>query len=67
MIYVTYKKVKDFPNDSLGKESASNAEYTGLILGKEDGLEKELAIHSNSFCLKILQREEPGRLQPNQT
>ena len=53
----------DFPNDSLGKESTSNAEYTGSILGKEDGLEKELATHSNNFCLKILRIEEPGRLQ----
>ena len=54
-------QVKDFPNDSLGKESTSNAEYTGSTLGKKDGLEKELATHSNNFCLKILQIEEPGQ------
>ena len=33
-------------------------------LGREDLLEKEMAIHSSIFAWKILWTEEPGGLQP---
>ena len=33
-------------------------------LGREDLLEKEMAIHSSTVAWKILWTEEPGRLQP---
>ena len=33
-------------------------------LGREDPLEKEIAIHSNTIAWKIPWTEEPGRLQP---
>ena len=32
-------------------------------LGREDPLEKEMAIHSSTIAWKILWTEEPGRLQ----
>ena len=32
-------------------------------LGREDPLEKEMAIHSSTIAWKIPQTEEPGRLQ----
>ena len=32
-------------------------------LGREDPLEKEMAIHSSTVAWKIPQTEEPGRLQ----
>ena len=32
-------------------------------LGREDPLEKEMAIHSSTIAWKIPRREEPGRLQ----
>ena len=34
------------------------------FLGREDPLEKEMAIHSSSLAWKILWTEEPDRLQP---
>ena len=34
-----------------------------LFLGREDPLEKEMAIHSNSLAWKIPWTEEPDRLQ----
>ena len=36
---------------------------TGLILGWEDPLEKEMATHSSSLAWKIPWTEEPGRQQ----
>ena len=33
-------------------------------LGREDPLEKEMAIHSRTVAWKIPWTEEPGRLQP---
>ena len=32
-------------------------------LGREDSLEKEMAIHSSTIAWKIPRTEEPGRLQ----
>ena len=34
------------------------------VLGREDPLEKEMAIHSSTLALKIPWTEEPDRLQP---
>ena len=45
------------------KESACNAEDSGLIPGWEDPLEKEMATHSSTLAWKIPWMEEPGGLQ----
>ena len=48
------------------KNPPANAEGVrdeGLILGWEDPLEKEMAIHSSILAWKIPWTEEPGRLQ----
>jgi len=52
-----------FPCSSVGKESACNAGDSGLILGREDPLEKEMATHSSIFAWRIPWTEEHGRLQ----
>ena len=53
----------DFPRSSVGKESARNTGDPGLILGWEDRLEKEMAIHSSIVAWRSTWTEEPGRLQ----
>ena len=53
----------DFPGGSDGKASACNAGDGGLIPGREDPLEKEMAIHSSTLAWKIPWTEEPDRLQ----
>ena len=53
----------DFLGGSDGKESARNAENLGLILGWEDPLMKEMAIHSSTLAWEIPWTEEPGGLQ----
>ena len=40
----------DFPNGSVGKESACNAGDPGLISESEDPLEKEMATHSSTLA-----------------
>ena len=52
-----------FPHSSVGKESSCNTGDTGLNLGREDPLEKEMATHSSILAWRILWTEEPGRLQ----
>ena len=52
-----------FPGGSDGKASVYNVGDPGLILGREDLLEKEMAIHSSTIAWKIPWTEEPGRLQ----
>ena len=52
-----------FPGGSDSKASACNAGDPGSILGREDPLEKEMAIHSSTFTWKIPWTEEPERLQ----
>ena len=42
-----------FPGGSDGKESTCNAGDMGLILGWEDPLEKEMAIHSSILAWRI--------------
>ena len=42
----------------------STMQETGVrSLGREDPLEKEMAIHSSTIAWKIPRTEEPGRLQ----
>ena len=41
-----------FPGGSDGKESACSAGDLSLTMGQEDPLEKELATHSQDFCLE---------------
>ena len=53
----------DFPDGSDGKESACNAGDLGLIPGKEDPLEKEMATHSSILAWRIPWTEEPSGLQ----
>ena len=51
-----------FTGSSVGKESACNAGEPGLIPGREDPLEKEMAIHSSILAWEIPWTEEPGKL-----
>ena len=44
------KKHRGFPGGSDGKELASNAGNLGLILGREDPLEKGMATHSSNLA-----------------
>ena len=53
----------DFPGGSDGKVSVYNARDLGSILGREDPLEKEMAIQSSTIAWKIPWTEQPGRLQ----
>ena len=53
----------DSPSGSDGKASAHDAGDPGLILGREDLLEKEMATHSSTLAWRIPWTEEPGRLQ----
>ena len=52
-----------FPGGSDGKASACNVGDLGSFLGREDPLEKEMAIHSSTLAWKIPWMEEPDRLQ----
>ena len=51
------------PGGSDGKESACNTGDLGLILGREDPLEKEMAAHSTILAWRSSWPEEPGGLQ----
>ena len=57
------KKQLCFSGGSNGKESACNAGDSGLILGQEDSLEKEMVTHSSILAWRIPWTEKPGRLQ----
>ena len=46
-----------------GKESAHSAGDLGSILGWEDPLKKQMAMHSSILAWKIPWTEDPGRLQ----
>ena len=46
------------------KASACNVGNLGLILGRKDPLEKEMANHSGTLAWKIPWMEKPDRLQP---
>ena len=52
-----------FPGGSDSKASACNVGDPVRFLGREDPLEKEMAIHSSTLAWKIPWTEEPDRLQ----
>ena len=52
-----------FPGGSDGKASACNAGDPVRFLGREDPLEKEMAIHSSTLAWKIPWTWEPDKLQ----
>ena len=45
------------------KRLSTMRETRGRSLGREDPLEKEMAVHSSTIAWKIPRTEEPGRLQ----
>ena len=55
------------PGASDSKESICNAGDQGLIPGREDPLEKEMATHSSVLACRIPWTEEPGELQSMQS
>ena len=52
-----------FPGGSDGKHLPAMRETGVRFLGREDPLEKEMAIHSSTLAWKIPWTEEPDRLQ----
>ena len=58
-----YNKERGFPGGSVVKNAPANAGDSGLILGQEDPLEKEMATHSSILAWRIPWTEEPGGLQ----
>ena len=64
LILITYIHANIcLPGSSNNKESACNAGDPGSILGWEEPMEKEMAIHSNILVWEIPWTEEPGGLQ----
>ena len=61
-VFVTNYPWMDFPDGSGGKESACKAGAQVRLLGWEDPLEKEMAIHSSILAWTVLWTEEPGGL-----
>ena len=59
----TKSVAQGFPSSSVGKESAYRAGGQVPSLGGKDPLEQEMATHSSILAWKILQTEEPGRVQ----
>ena len=53
----------NFPNGSVGKDSACNAGDPGLIPGWGRSREKGMATHASILAWKIPWTEEPGGLQ----
>ena len=53
----------DFPGGLDGKASVYNVGAWVRSLGREDPLEKEMAIHSSTIAWKTPWTEEPSRLQ----
>ena len=53
----------DFPGSSVVKNLPANAETWVQPLGREDPLEKEMAIWFSILTWEIPWTEEPGRLQ----
>ena len=50
------------PCGSVIKNLPANAGDAGLLLGREDSLEEEMATHSSVLAWKIPGTEEPGGL-----
>ena len=61
--YMELSAKTSFPGGSDGKESASNVEDSGSILGLGRSPGKGMAIHSSILAWKIPWTEEPGGLQ----
>ena len=61
MVFIKHPLV--FSGGSVVKNLPANAGDTGLSLGWEDPLEKEMATHSSILAWKIPWTEVPGRLQ----
>ena len=59
----TAKLWETMPGGSEVKASASNAGDPHRSLGREDPLEKEMAIHSSILAWRIPWKEKPSRLQ----
>ena len=60
------KKIFKMDQTSLaqtGKKSACQCSKPGFSLGREDAMEKEMAIHSSILGWKIPWTKEPGELQ----
>ena len=51
-----------FPGGSVVKNLRASAGDTGSILGQEDSLEKEVAVHSSILAWEIPWTEEPAGL-----
>ena len=51
-----------FPGGSVVKNLRASAGDTGSILGREDSLEKEVAVHSSILAWEIPWTEEPAGL-----
>ena len=63
MIYLIRSKgYKGFPSSSIGKNLPATQETQVQLLGGEDPLEKEMAIHSSILAWRIPGTEEPGGL-----
>ena len=56
-----FPSLKGFPGGASSKETRLP---TGLSLGQEDPLEKEMATHSSILAWRIPWTEEPDGLQP---
>ena len=52
-----------YPTAQTVKRLSTLQETRVQSLGREDPLEKEMAIHSSTLAWKIPRTEEPGRLQ----
>ena len=55
--------VRGFPGGSVVKNLSASAGDVGLIPGRKDPLEKEMATHSSILSWRIPWTEEPGGLQ----
>ena len=53
----------NLPGDTVVKNLPVNAGDLGLIRGREDPLEREMATHSSILAWEIPLTEEPGGLQ----
>ena len=62
-IFFIFCKYSNFPGGSEVKHLPAMRETQVWMLGQEDPLEKEMAIHSSTLAWKISWMEEPGRLQ----
>ena len=58
-----HEVLRGLPGGSMVKNPPAKQETWVRSLGKEDSLEKEMAIHSSIFAWKIPWTEELGRLQ----